>query len=148
MSGSVVDTLKHIELVRNFLNKIIVELLRRAEEHDQCKLGSPEVELFDEFTPKLKNTTYGSKEYMEYLAALKPALDHHYACSRHHPEHFKDGIEGMNLVDLIEMFVDWRAASTRHFDGDIMKSIEINTKRFGISSQLVKILKNSMKLFE
>ena len=41
------------------------------------------------------------------------------------------------------MFIDWKAASERHDDGDIFRSIEINKNRFGISEQLCKIFKNT-----
>ena len=44
----------------------------------------------------------------------------------------------------IEMFLDWAAASQRHADGDINKSIEINTERFHLSPQIVQIFKNTV----
>jgi hypothetical protein len=108
-------------------------------------MTEPEVEYFDTYTPKLAGTTYGSDEYKQLLAELKPALDHHYAINRHHPEHYENGIRGMNLVDLVEMFCDWYAASKRHDDGDIMKSIAINQKRFGYSDDLKAIFENTCR---
>lgn len=42
------------------------------------------------------------------------------------------------------MFIDWKAATERHADGDIIKSIEINKNRFKISDQLIKILLNTV----
>jgi hypothetical protein len=65
----------------------------------------------------------------------------------HHPEHFKDGVDDMNLLDIMEMFCDWKAAGERHNDGNILKSIERNADRFGLSPQLVRILENTAKLF-
>lgn len=141
------DTMRHIERVRNLLNLFISDLLRRAEEHDQSKLESPEVEAFTEFTPKLANSTYGSEEYEGFRKAMKPALDHHYARNSHHPEHYKNGINDMNLLDVLEMFADWKAASERHNDGNILKSIEKNADRFGMSPQLVQLMENTAKLF-
>ena len=137
------DTFRHIERVRNLLNLCIQDLLRRGELHDQTKLEPPEVALFAEYTPKLAGCTYGSDEYKQYLAAIKPALDHHYAHCRHHPEHHKNGVNDMNLLDLVEMLCDWKAASERHNDGNIRKSIEINANRFGVSPQLVRIFENT-----
>lgn len=137
------DTFRHIERVRNLLNACVVDLLHRAEKHDQTKLESPEVEAFTEYTPKLANSTYGSEEYKGFLAAIKPALDHHYAHNSHHPEHYKNGVNDMNLLDIVEMLCDWKAASERHNDGNIRRSIEINANRFGLSPQLVKILENT-----
>ncbi len=140
------DTFRHIERVRNLINKCVADLLKRGELHDQSKLVSPEVEAFTEYTPKLRETTYGSEEYESYRAAMKPALEHHYANNRHHPEHFKDGVNEMNLLDIVEMLCDWKAASERHNDGNIRKSIEVNAKRFGIDQQMVRILENTADL--
>lgn len=140
------DTFRHIERVRNLLNACVGELLRRGELHDQSKLESPEVEYFTEYTAKLANCTYGSEEYNQNRAAMKPALDHHYANNRHHPEWHKNGINDMNLIDIVEMLCDWKAASERHNDGNINKSIEMNADRFGISPQLARILENTADL--
>lgn len=142
------ETLRHIEKVRNYLNMVIKELLERGEEHDQEKMKDPELSLFVEYTPKLAAVTYGSEEYSKLLAGLKPALDHHYAKYRHHPEHTVNGINDMTLIDLIEMFCDWKAASERHNDGNILKSIEYNKKRFGIDAQLTQILNNTAVMFD
>jgi len=70
-------------------------------------------------------------------------VEHHYAKNRHHLEHFEDGVVGMTLVDLVEMFCDWCAATERHEDGDICESIEENTDRFDLSPQLAQILRNT-----
>jgi hypothetical protein len=138
-------TLRHIEAVRNHLNACIKELLTRAEQHDQSKLQGTERETFDEWTPKLRGVTYGSPEYKAAMAQMKPALDHHYAHNRHHPEHHKNGIKDMNLIDLMEMLCDWKSSSMRHNDGNILKSIEINQSRFGYSEDLRLILENTAK---
>jgi hypothetical protein len=139
------DTFRHIERVRNLLNKVNLELSNRGELHDQTKLESPEVELFAEYTSKLSGTTYGSEEYHKYRKEMQVALDHHYANNRHHPEFHKNGIDDMDLLDLIEMLCDWKAASERHNDGNIRKSIEHNGIRFNMSSQLISIFENTAK---
>lgn len=138
------DTFRHIERVRNLLNSVQIALMHRQERHDQTKLCSPEVEAFTEYTDKLKSLSYGSAEYNACKAAMKPALDHHYANNRHHPEHFKNGINDMTLIDLIEMLCDWKASSERHTDGNIRKSIEVNGNRFNMTPQLVKIFENTV----
>ena len=139
------DTLEHIQKVSQFLNKIVLELMCRMQGHDASKLRSPEKEVFDIYTPKLKGSTYGSEEYKTFLKEMQNALDNHYEFNHHHPEHYQEGIEGMDLIDLIEMICDWRAATERHADGNIEKSILINKDRFGISEQLVKILQNTVR---
>lgn len=153
------DTYAHIQQVQGLVGKVVRDLLGRSERHDQSKLADPELATFNEFTPKLKTSTYGSDEYKSFLAAMKPALDHHYANCRHHPESFafrpdgtldadrvKDGsaIRSMSLLDLTEMVCDWLAASARHATGDVRKSIEINQARFGYSDELKAILLNTL----
>ena len=140
------DTEAHIANVRsNILDVIVADLIQRAAEHDASKLGEPEKPIFDEVTGRLKGLTYGSEEYTEQLKEMKVALDHHYANNRHHPEHFKNRVEGMTLVDIIEMFCDWSAATHRHADGDIGKSINHNAERFGYGSTLGRIFVNTAK---
>lgn len=143
-----VETMKHIEKVRKYLKVFTDKITNRGIEHDKVKLESPEVEIFAEFTPKLAGTTYGSEEYNSYLKEMKVALDHHYANCRHHPEHFAKGINEMTLVDLIEMLADWKAASERQNNGNILKSIEMNAQRFGYDDQLKQILLNTVRMLE
>jgi len=142
------DTWTHIHTVQGLLLGMVEEIHRRMQLHDQSKLSPPEVNTFVEFTPKLKGCTYGSDEYKGFLKAMKPALDNHYKENRHHPEHFENGVDEMNLIDLVEMLCDWKAATLRHDDGDIIKSIELNTERFNLSPQLVKIFTNTVQEFE
>lgn len=131
------DTINHINRVGELLNSMIQP---RIENHDQSKLNPPEKPYFDVYTPKLSEVEYGSEEYNRYLDELKVALNHHYQQNRHHPEHFKNGIEEMNLIDLIEMIADWKAASERHQNGSFLKSLEINRKRFNMSDKTYKLI--------
>jgi len=137
------DTKKHIAMVQFLLAGICESLRSRSSAHDKSKLASPEKQVFDEFTPKLRGSTYGSAEYDEFLGGMKVALDHHYSENRHHPEHFQNGVAGMDLVDVVEMFCDWLAATKRHANGDIYKSISINQKRFEFSDDLASIFRNT-----
>jgi len=139
------QTLRHIETVRNYLNLMIRELLFRGEHHDQSKLEAPEARLFDEHTAKLRTLTYGTPEYEESLRALEPALLHHYANNRHHPQHFRNGIEDMTIIDLVEMLCDWKASSLRQQDGNILLSLEENKERFHICEQLYSVMKNTIE---
>jgi len=141
------QTKDHIKNVQIFLNFIGQEIEKRGNGHDKSKLEEPEFETFCEYTVKLATSTYGSEEYKTFLKEMKPALDHHYQNNRHHPEHFEKGIDGMNIIDVLEMLCDWKAASMRHKNGDILKSIELSTERFNLSPQLKNILLNSICLF-
>lgn len=139
------DTITHIRTVRELLARFIALLANSGQEHDSSKLYPPEKQIFDEYTPKLRDTTYGSEEYKKYLEGMGPALQHHYKNNRHHPEHFENGVTGMTLIDLIEMFVDWKAATLRHADGNFLESIDHNKSRFDISPQLHQIMINTAK---
>ena len=127
---------------------MIDKIETRGVKHDASKLESPEVELFTQFTPKLASTTYGSDEYRSYLEGLKPALDHHYASNRHHPEHFVNGVNDMTLIDIIEMFCDWKASTHRMNDGNLLKSIDVNAERFHIEEQLKQIFVNTARMID
>ncbi len=137
------DTQKHAARVCELMSPVIAELTRRAGEHDASKMEPPELEAYDALTPRLKDLEYGSEEYRAGLREMKPAIRHHYAANRHHPEHFPDGIAGMTLTDLIEMLADWRAATERGKDGSMRKSLEIQRGRFAIGDQLWQVLANT-----
>jgi len=171
------ETRKHIDQVRQLIDRTCLILKDRAICHDQSKLKPPELEIFEIYTEKLKNTTYGSDEYKQFLKEMKSALEHHYACNRHHPEHFKKyncngchadykgaapgkckfcgytqfqeepDISQMNLFDIVEMFCDWFAATQRHADGDIMEGIAFNKIRFKYGTTLEAILINTANAF-
>lgn len=149
MNDSILGTINHIKSVQYFLNLVVWELIERSRTHDQSKLESPEKEVFDKYAPLLVNSTYGSDEYRQSLKEMEAScLDHHYKHNRHHPQNQEKGIDGMNLIDLIEMSADWISAVHRHKTGNIEESIEINTKRFNLSPQLVNILKNTVMFFK
>ena len=135
----------HVGYVKHFIGEIVLKLVERSSGHDASKLQEPEKSMFDEFTPRLKETVFGSDEYKAALVDMGEALKHHYASNRHHPEHFKNGINGMTLVDLVEMVCDWNAAA-------FLKGQEVNLDylagRFGISDQLKEIIANTLKTLE
>ena len=143
-----VETQKHIEKVRKYLRILTDKITTRGVNHDAAKLESPEVEIFAEHTERLKDLEYNSEEYKQHLAAMKPALEHHYATYRHHPEHFANGINDMNLIDLCEMLADWKAAAERQNNGNLLTSIEQNAVRFKMSDQLKQILLNTAKTLD
>lgn len=140
---STAETLKHIKRVNELLLFAAKELMDRAVNHDASKLLSPEKECFDIITPRLKSSTFGSPEYKATMEEFRPAIDHHQKNNSHHPEFYKNGIDDFDLFDLIEMFFDWKAATERHTDGDIMKSIRINQDRFNYTEQIAEILRNT-----
>ena len=135
------ETRKHIARVNEFLLLSVVELTK-GRLHMMPRNLQMRKTFFDEETPKLKTLKFGSEDYYASLARLKPALDHHYSQNSHHPQFYENGIEGMDLFDLIEMLCDWKAAGERDAGGNILDSIEKNTDRFSITPQLAAIFKN------
>lgn len=144
---------QHIDRVRAFLDRAIVNLEDRGNAHDASKLVPPELEGFDVATPKLATSEYGSEEYKQALRDLGPALQHHFAHNDHHPEHYENGVRGMSLMALIEMVCDWRAASERvkqrTDDPEKVKTFEaglaFNQERFGYSDELAEIILNTAR---
>lgn len=135
------DTLQHIRRVGSLLSESASELLRRGQVHDESKLGPEEKPHFDRETPLLKELTFGSDEYKASLARLGEALAHHYAHNSHHPEHYSDGVAGMDLFDLVEMVMDWKAASERNKGGTL--NLDAAFDRFRVEPQLRSIIRNT-----
>lgn len=137
------ETLAHIHRVRDFLGEVAAELLERGRVHDASKLGPEEKPFFDRETPKLKELTFGSDEYKASLARLGEGLKHHYAANTHHPEHYAEGVAGMDLFDVVEMFCDWRAAAERNANKTV--NLPMCVDRFKIEPQLAAIFKNTLE---
>lgn len=144
---STLDTMRHSRRVDELLLQIIIALQERVTRHDLSKMAPPEKAVFDRLTPRLKNSTYGSEEYKASLADMGEVLVHHYGANRHHPEHYDAGIAGMTVVDLVEMLCDWKAATERHEDGSLARSLTIQEARFGIEPQLMAVLRNTAAAF-
>lgn len=87
--NSTQDTVKHIQQVMAFLEQVVINLENRSACHDESKLEEPEKSMYDEFAPKLRDSTYGSDEYKGFLKDMGAALQHHYEVNTHHPEHYK-----------------------------------------------------------
>ena len=120
MYDSKIDTLNHKDKVKKYMCMIGWEMIERGFDHDNSKLKSPEKEIFDEYSPKLSNTTYGSDEYKKFLKEMEVALNHHYENNDHHPEYFAlryknrstgkpyfKGLSGMNFL--------WYVKNIRNF---------------------------------
>jgi len=63
-------------------------------------------------------------------------------------EYQRSKLSNMNLVDLVEMFCDWLAATKRHETGNIHNSIKINKERFKYDDILTSIFENTSLLLE
>ena len=136
-------TLDHVRRVAFLMSECIYNLLQRAIFHDESKFSFDEWESVVEVTKNLHAMSYGSVEYEKQLKILDKWIKLHYSRNSHHPQFYKNGIDGMDLLDLIEMIADWKAATERHTDGNLLKSFNVNREKFNISPQLENILKNT-----
>lgn len=53
----------------------------------------------------------------------------------------------MGLHQMIELLADWKAATTRHEDGGLRRSIEQNAERFGYGDEVKRLLLNTAESF-
>ncbi len=133
---------KHISLVQDNINAVIRELNCRSAAHDLSKFSEEERPLVDN-KPLLNEAEYMSDEYMTLLEQVKPALLTHYHNNSHHPQHYTDGIYGMDMLDLLEMLADWKAACEESKDGDFASSFKANISRFNINDELSSLLRKT-----
>ncbi len=135
------DILAHRDLVFEWLTYFTEVLFDRAVHHDDSKLVEPEKSMYDRVTPLLQSLKFGTPEYEAARAQMGEGLAHHYANNDHHPEWSKDGVAGMTLFALVEMFCDWLAACEgRHKPLDL----DYLAERFQLAPQLVSILRNTV----
>jgi hypothetical protein len=104
--------IRHIKMVEancNLISRYTMEkdpefaiaIAKRGRTHDLTKFDSLEFE----------NLWKGEKNF-------DIAIVHHHTHNRHHPEHFSNGIYGMDLLDLVEMICDVTARS-QEFGTDV-----------------------------
>ena len=137
-------TSKHISRVRELLGMAAKELNERGTCHDMSKHEEVESEPLARMCLTVMregNVPYGSEEYKKRTAMLGPMLEHHYANNSHHPEHYDEGVDGMDLFDVVEMFFDWKAASERGDESHM--SISKACEKYSVSPQLEHIFKNT-----
>jgi len=141
---AIAATEAHIERVRELLDMASGIISVRGFHHDMSKRKEVELGPLAEMQKLIireDQAPYGSDEYKRRTALLAPMREHHYANNSHHPEHYPDGVDGMCLFDVIEMFFDWKAASERGEEPamNIGKACE----RFRVSPQLERIFRNT-----
>lgn len=137
------DVMEHKRKVEYWMRRFWTQLENRAPIHDDSKLKNPEEKaLFDKWVPELKLRTFGTDYYKQALDAMGEGVKLHYEANRHHPEHFKNGIDDMTLVDVVEMVADWMAAAEAR---DVHVDLDHAAQRFGLSEQLVKIIANQLR---
>lgn len=137
-------TLRHMKRVQDLLGMAAINLMQRGQKHDLSKLEPIELGALERLMEHQKEhgqAAYGTPEYEQQRALLGPMLDHHYANNTHHPEHYDDGVNGMDLFDVVEMFLDWKAASER--GGEDAMNLTYAAERYGIDAQMLNVFRNT-----
>lgn len=147
-------THKHIARVAELLGEFAIVMIRRGIVHDRSKFSPVELEplqKMQDLIDKEGQAEFGSEEYKRRTALLGPMVDHHRTHNSHHPEHYEarygghyeegQGINGMDLFDLVEMFFDWKAASERSESSSMNMAAAL--ARFNVEPQLSQILMNT-----
>jgi hypothetical protein len=138
------DTWLHKHLINKLLLDVTFDIQHRALTHDDSKMtNNVEMEGFGKVGPLLSSVPFGTPEFETYKSEMQPAISHHMCNNRHHVESHENGVDDMNLIDLIEMLADWKAAGSRRDDSSIEKSIEMMSRRYKFSDDLKKIMKNT-----
>lgn len=146
MGDSTAEVMRHSRMVNKYIKMLAHALIHNAEGHDLDKVEPRVKSIWDKFSPHLK-AVFGSLEYQQRKAELKPVLDDHYARTTHHPEHFENGVSGMNLMQLAEYLADnWERCQTLG-DGDLRHSLEVNREPHRIDNQTMQILLHTAEYF-
>lgn len=137
-------TRQHIDRVGELGRAFIARLVHRLDVHDQSKLEPQEIiplQELEDLREREGDAPFGTDEYERRKALLGPMLKHHYENNSHHPEHYTDGVAGMDLLDLVEMFVDWKAASER--GNEPAMNLIFAIEKYKIEPQLASIMRNT-----
>ncbi len=139
----ILKTMRHIRTIQGYMTLIGTEWVERTRRHDESKLDDIELYGYVGIAEATKGLTAGSQEYLDALEPYKTVIRRHYILNDHHPEHFANRVNGMNLIQVLEMVCDWIAASTDR-EMHPMQSIDTQCTRFNIDAQLKQIIINTM----
>lgn len=137
---TLVKILQHKQKVSFLLREIARQFERRADTHDDSKFNLDEFKGFCQMD-NARRYEYGSPEY-EAIIHNNSAAQLHVSRNRHHPEYWPNGIDDMDMIDIIEMLCDWEIArQIRDIEEDIEKIWQTRKKRFGLSDDELYFLR-------
>lgn len=135
--------LNHKKSVKKRLEWLSKRLEERANNHDDSKLRVPEFRWLVQMD-KEPFTQYGTQEYFQKMDKWEKFFRHHYENNRHHPDHFREGILGFNLVDLCEFTADIISYVDTLHVGKAIEIVENQAKRFNLDFQITQLIKNTI----
>lgn len=128
------QTIEQIRIVQQLLASGQIELLNRQLNHDRSKLNNPE------WSRVLHK--FDKEEFPMSEQDLDQAKHHHYAHNRHHPQKFENGIDDMNIFDIVEMIIDWIGDAYADKE-DVKDTIKRKAEEYNINPQLINIFLNT-----
>lgn len=135
--------LQHKKTVKERLLFLADELYKRAYYHDDSKLQMPELQWLIDMD-KEPRYAYGTPEYFDKMKRWDKFFKSHYKGNRHHPDHFPNGVNDMNLADLCEYIVDIISYYKELHANVALDTVNKQQQRFGFDEQLTQILKNTL----
>ena len=123
---------RHQKHVEANMGQLAAELIRRGHMHDQSKLSPSELDGFVEIHHIAREYPLGTPEYE---AAMRDAtcIKEHFSNNSHHPE-YHEKTEDMGWLDLIEMVLDWKAASDTYGHKTVRECLDYQKERHSFSS--------------
>lgn len=119
---------QHKLWVTTYATQFATQLVARSLVHDLSKFWPDEALGFSRLTKILSTEKYGSEKYKKALKS--PCIQQHYKRNSHHPEYHSRGVRDMTLLEVTEMWCDWKASLRRVLKGDLKKSLQQNQNRF------------------
>ena len=138
------DTIMHVKEVQNNLRDMIGNLEKRGIIHDLSKFQEPEFSVFCSTRPEFVKVNYGTPEYKAVCEKAKKGVDHHYENNRHHTAFHENGIKDMNLLDVLEMLADWKAANRRSPDLNFKDSLPRCFEKYKMDKTLQNLIINTI----
>ena len=138
---------EHQQRVRNGLNDVILDFVKRSQEHDMDKLLDERVaSVYEEHFTTLKTFDFGTKEYFDYERENFAGAHEIHAQNRHHFYSFRNTTTKPNLNDLIEAMIDIRS-SMEQYNGDFTDEevLEVYRKKGILDISLEEYILNSLK---
>jgi hypothetical protein len=143
---TLVTMLNHRGQVSALLRELARQLEARADIHDLSKFRPDEFAGFVEVNRIAREHPYGSPEYKESLKD-NHTIDLHFSRNPHHPEYHPSGVNGMNLIDFIEMVIDWIAASRTYGTTQWEQVIKTQQERFGLTDCQLSVITLILEAF-
>jgi len=138
---------EHQGRVKNEMNNVILDFVKRSQEHDMDKLLDPKVaSVYEEHFTTLKKIDFGTPEYIAYERKNFASAHEIHAQNRHHFYSFRNTTTEPNLSDLIEAIIDIRS-SMEQYNGEFTEEqvLEVLRKKGILDINLEDYILNTLK---